>query len=389
MDGNLSAPGGVVGYTKRSFAALLVLVVTLLASAVSGGGEPGRAHACSYTRDLDLRWLSDREERVVAVGNVIEASPTVAKFLVEEGLRGAKKGDILSINNAVALNDVGPDCSRRIGGGPNYPTGVRSLVILRTDTFGVTDWDVSVFGNAMYPLDGEALTHLSWPIPFVRLDDALAVLGRLASNVYPEFERGGNCEAFSVPDLWTSLLGASGTTLVVRGDVVGTEDKVARVRLREVFKGSGRAGDEVRVDGRWTTYGEGCSVVPEDEAERFTDGEEVILFLVPSDTGVGDWRLALWGSGALAVRGTRVQIHPAMPTLSQVRAALAGRPGPALPRTAPNVLAPPDAREQPGAAGAAGSSSGDSRWPLIAGVGGLAAAALAAWGARRASNERG
>ena len=68
-----------------------------------------------------------------------------------------------------------------------------------------------------------------------------------------------------------------------------------------------------------------------DRGQRFTPGDRVLLFLVPDEYGLAQFRPAMWGHGVLAVRDQLLQPWPGTPLLSDVRALLARQQAPQLP----------------------------------------------------------
>ncbi len=372
---------------KRSCAAFVVLAAVLLASTLFGGAGPDRASACSFLPGLSRLALAEITTPVVAVGVVTKATETVATFRVEEGMRGARAGDVLSINNALNL-----DCYEEVGGGPNYAVGTRYLAFLQPDNFKLARWKPEMAGRAMYTLQGDELTNFRDEQPYTPLDAALAELRTLPSDAIPGYDPERTCEQFEVHDFATALKAARWATSIVRGEVGSVRDHVARVTVTESFKGPLRRDDDLSVDARGTVRSGICSIEFMPEFDRFLPADDLILLLVPANGGFGEWRLAVWGSGLLAVSGTRVQTYPGMATLSQVRAALVGKPSAPLPRAVPNVLASPNdgGNHRPGPLGA-GLEEGDvgsSSWPLVLGLCALGVVAIAAWTSSRASDRR-
>ncbi len=355
---------------KRLFAVAGVLGLLFVAAGVTA---PPPANACSFTAGLPRGVLIDRATPVVAIGVVTKATDTVATFRVEEGIRGAKAGELLTINNALNL-----DCYTEIGGGPNYPIGARYLAFLEADTFGLAQWMPEKAGRDMYTIQGDQLTNPWHQEPSTPLDSALAELRALPADAKPAYHHERACELFEVQDFPTAIKGTAWATAVVRGEVRGTQDDVTEVRVTDSFKGQLAPGEVLRVDARRIGKSGICTIAYWSGFDRFLPGDDLILLLEPADAGVGDWRLAVWGSGVLAVSGTRVSTYPGMATLPQVREALGGQ----------QALIAPVTGARLGGRLAASNASASRGWEPVVGVAGLAAAALLAFVARRSVDRR-
>lgn len=142
----------------------------LVALALAGAAaiaDPAHAGAC-VAEPINYGNLTAAIEgaEVIAVGTFEDAEGDRLHFQVEEGLKNAPSGAQLSVNNATALRDCqeGHEPGRR-----NYAVGVRMLVFLERDTFGIADYKVARQGVDAYRVNGHFLDPADGAVEGTRL----------------------------------------------------------------------------------------------------------------------------------------------------------------------------------------------------------------------------
>lgn len=323
-------------------AIVLVLAAAALPALVSG---PPRVAACSIAHPMDaLRSGKGIEATVIVSGLVTKSERGVAHVRVERGFKGAKRGDVLTVNNH--LLDLGAGCDvsinsarqvRRFNEGTHY-----ALLLVPDDLRSGADYRPAFLGFWAFPLDGEALVSEDGP---ARLPAPAAVVEAIRANAQAQapydIENTPPCNPPYTPDLlavvptYTVM-----STLVVRGSISSADPDVAVVRVDETYRGKA-AGPTIRVSNRAIDrrHDGRCGIAePEPRGQPiFQPGGDVILFLVPDEAGVADWRVATWGLGKLAIRADRVAPYPGPVILDDLQeiAKTAVDPPPGVPAASP------------------------------------------------------
>lgn len=355
----------------RWLTGLAVLAIAGSIGAFSPWAGPPPAAACSFTLFTERQMPEIFQYvTVVAVGRLEQPRSGAITLVVEEGLKGAQRGQRLAINNRQNL-----DCYEAVDPArENYPAGERVLAFLVPDTFGVAEYKVYRFGWDMFRVSGDELGPLPFAAvpadePLARLVDVRAEFARATVDYpfQPGLELVGPCNGERINPAragrWTAMAEA-----VVIGTVAGYDpDRRLRLRVDESFRGD--ASGEITVNmGDFYTQRTGCGAVYRagSSGQPYEDGTRLALFLVPDESGVAQWRPAMWGLAAWEVNDTRATRYAGMPSLTEVRAALASGATPDVPTT-----------EQAGPSG--GGPFRGKQGLAIAGAAAVSIAALAAF----------
>jgi len=304
--------------------ALLALAFVLALDVAASLGAAQPAAACSRIgfNTSSMREYVD-QAAAVAVGTFGERNGDAIAFQVTEALKGTAGGATLTI-----VNRIVDDCPLNHpvvmdGSEQPYAPGQRALMILgRKSLVPGADW--YVMGDAAY-LAGH--------------DGSLGILPSRAGLMYPsEIKR--RLQENDVPvnlDLERKMPCVAGlhgmldapadinrlSPLIVVGKVASLSGDEMSFSIEDTWRGK-PPGQRITVDNRWYSVNPAdCSTRPQ-AMILFHPGERVLLFLRPAAHGVGDWELALWGTGWLYPAGDGFSGGP-LPTLDDLRR-VTGRP---------------------------------------------------------------
>ncbi|MBA4179158.1 MAG: hypothetical protein C0506_01080 [Anaerolinea sp.] len=139
-------------------------------------------HACSLVGfSYALLPFAVESSSTIAVGRLVSAKPDVITLEVEEGLKGARAGERLTVNNATL--GLGLGCQVYLepnGKGFALPEGARVLAFLETNELGgPAKLRSALYGYGIFTLDGEYIRDGRPPgASFGRVREAVRNLAR-------------------------------------------------------------------------------------------------------------------------------------------------------------------------------------------------------------------
>jgi hypothetical protein len=357
---------------------LLVSCFALAAGAAAGLAavflDGDQAFACSRV-PLVAAYIPDAvgQSKVVAIGTITGHSEHAATFRVDERLMGAAEGDTFEIDNRTTHTSSA--CSpydEPFNEGFRFRTGERVIMMLEKEVDGL--WQVSFGSWAAWQLPDDDLKPMAWDGSghspgFGLLANLRTEIAKEAPllNSDPGFESRTPCNPSSElrPRMQTS-------TVVVIADV-DRGSEFQRATVLEVLAGQAPP-NVITVNFRTYRNYDNCDLElwePMPSVEHTRSGR-FVLFLRPDETGVAEYRPALWGSAVEQVN-ERYVTH-GFPTLREIRTTVA---------TLTSGLAPiPDVSQSaaPGAqatrpavtSGSIPSSADRNPWPYVGlGVGAM------------------
>lgn len=116
-----------------------------------------RAFACSLALPSPEHYIDQAE--IIAIGTLATVDHDIATLKVEEYLKGTSEKQDLNINNHSF--DIDASCQESLGAGGRLPDGVRVLIFLQHDAFGVAEWrPAGIGGFGIFSIDTDQLRPL-------------------------------------------------------------------------------------------------------------------------------------------------------------------------------------------------------------------------------------
>ena len=117
----------------------------------------GPCNASIYITDDAILRRNVRMSSLIAIGTYRSTGDGVAEFDVQEVLRGETGGNKTLELNAHYFFQDGTCRATMETASASYPSGFQSLVFLRPDDYGVTDWRGAVWGQGILAIVGDDL----------------------------------------------------------------------------------------------------------------------------------------------------------------------------------------------------------------------------------------
>ncbi|MGH2608428.1 MAG: hypothetical protein ACRDHF_05005 [Tepidiformaceae bacterium] len=316
-------------------AAACVLSVLVAATAAIGGFafRPQPAHACSLA-GLQLEFLPYflEESTIVAVGRLTDAKQTEITLEVEEGLKGSRAGDRLTLNNRHF--GLGGNCSVYVvptSGGYALPEEARVIAFLQPDLSQKPDfWMPSLYGYAIYEVESsdKPFGADDWLVDgIVQIGEHREAFAPHAQLPFePTLEDIPPCNYIGINANNAETLSRMSQAIAV-ASVVKVEGMVATFATEEVWRGN--PGATFTVNASHFHHQENSCDLAFGGGPRFEEGQRLLVLLFPDEFGVAQYRLANWGAGGLLLRGEWVS--QGLPALQDVRDLLAAGVGTAAP----------------------------------------------------------
>lgn len=290
----------------------------------------GPAQACSLVGfSRELLPFAVESSSTIAVGRLVKGERDVITLEVEEGLKGARAGERLTVSNATL--GLGAGCQVYLepnGKGFALPEGARVLAFLEANELGgPAVLRSALYGYGIFTLDGEFIRDGRAPgASFARVREEIRNLDREPADL--NIETIGPCNRdIDLRDDANLRRHVRMSTVIAVGKYRSVGGGVAELEVEQVLRGDTGGSKTLRINAHSFFLGTACRPIMEPASGSFPVSFRALVFLRPDDYGVTDWRGAIWGYAAFAIVGDEVQGPLGLPTLAEVRAAVRGGDG--------------------------------------------------------------